>query len=196
MPTKAEWTGREVTRKLESGDPEILDRLRRIVVSVNGEADDDLEQDVFLKVLEAFRRRREVRMPLGFMRKVARDAVIDAWRARARHASAEAGSAPEGALRESPYAEERLDRQQQAIRLRQCILRLGCDLRGPVYLHYIESYPIRKIVGIYGKSPSAVKMALHRGRRELRRMLALPHGTLTKKVAPDATTARVDAATY
>jgi RNA polymerase sigma-70 factor (ECF subfamily) len=187
MSTRADWNAREVTRKLESGHPDVLDRLRRIVASVNGEADADLEQDVFMKVLEAFRRRRDIRAPLGLMRKIARDTVIDAWRARARRPSIDPGPIPEATLQELPFPEERIDRQAELIRLREAILRLGCELRGPVYLHYVENYPIRTIVRIYGKSPSAIKMALHRGRKELRRMLAIHADRVTKKSAPDAT---------
>ena len=42
--------------------------------------------------------------------------------------------------------------------LHSAIFRLGCDIRGPVYLFYVEEYDIATIARLYGKSPSAVKM--------------------------------------
>jgi RNA polymerase sigma factor (sigma-70 family) len=188
MITRAEETARKVTQKIETGNPEVLHRLRRMIVAVNGAVDPDLEQDVFLRVLEAFRQRPRVQSPFGLMRKIVHDTIVDSWRARGKAPSGDPGGLGESTLVETPRIEERLDRERDLRRLEESILNLGCDIRGPVYLYYVEEYPIRTIVRIFGKSPSAVKMALHRGRRQLGKMFRNPARRTTKKVGPSART--------
>lgn len=184
MPNRAAGSVEKVTRQIEDGHPQVLARLRRMVASLNGAADADLEQEVFIRVLEAFRRLEDVRSPYGLMRKIARDAVVDSW--RTRRVGEDIGQLPELCRAETPRPEERLDRERTIEHLKESILELGCDIRGPVYLFYIEGYSIPTLVRILRKSPSAIKMALHRGRRQLGRMLGNSPRTPTKKVRPNA----------
>jgi len=186
MITKAEETVEKVTHKLETGEREIIERLRRMVLAINGRVDPDLEQEVFLRVLEAFRRRQNVRSPHGLMRKIVHDTIVDSWRVRRRDISGDADQLAEKISPASPAHEERMDRERIRRRLEESILELGCDIRGPVYLFYVENYPIRTIVRLFRKSPSAVKMALHRGRRQLKKMLLDSSRTTTKKVGNGA----------
>jgi RNA polymerase sigma factor (sigma-70 family) len=186
MSNRAERSIEKVTRELERGDRQLLEQLRRMVVRMNGTADRDLEQEVFLRVLEAFRRRSEIRYPHALMRKIARDTIVDSWRSRARVPTANPDGTPEWSTQGMVDIEGNMDRERRLDLLRESILDLGCDIRGPVYLFYVEQYPIAAIARLFGKSPSAVKMALHRGRKRLGKMLGNPGSTATKKVGDNA----------
>ena len=160
----------KVTQKFEEGSAEVLAQLGRAVRVIHGVRDPDLEQEAFIRALEAFRRADRVEHPRALIWKIVRDTVADHWRTRLRNDWDDIDTIPERFIAQQTHLEEDLDRATQVELLRDAILRLGCDIRGPVYLFYMESYSIRKIARIYGKSSSAVKMALHRGRRQLERM--------------------------
>jgi len=159
----------KVTQKLEQANPELLMQLQKAVRTIYGESNPDLEQEAFLRTLEAFRRAVRVEHPRALIWKIVRDTVADHWRARLRHQWDNVESVPEQVFAEFPDFEEDLDRQRREVWLEDAILSLGCDIRGPIYLFYMENYTIRTIARIYRKTPSAVKMALHRGRQRLSR---------------------------
>ena len=165
----------KVTQKLEQGSPEILEELGRAIKKIHGTRDPDLEQEVFLRTLKAFRRGIRVEHPRALMWKIAKDTVADHWRVRARDRWDDLDELQQPPALETDI-EGDLDRRRRVERLRNAILRLGCDIRGSVYLFYVENYSVSSIAQIYRKSPSAVKMALHRGRRQLERMFGL-HAT-------------------
>ncbi len=48
----------KVTQKLEQGSPEVLEELGRAIRKIHGTRDPDLEQEVFLRTLKAFRKER------------------------------------------------------------------------------------------------------------------------------------------
>ena len=178
MSTKAEETAEKVTLKLETGDGEVLKLLRQMIATTNGTADQDLEQEVFLNVLEAFRHRSDIRHPRALMRKITRDTVVNAWRSRLKTPSGESDDTLELRASVAPRMEEDIDQQRRVHCLHESIFELGCDIRGPVYLFYVEHYPINDIIRVFGKSRPAVKMALHRGRHQLSRMLRTSGGSL------------------
>ena len=174
MSTKAEETVEEVTQKLKEGDDELLRLIRQMVTRANGRVDQDLEQEVFLRVLEVFRDRTDIRHPRALMYKIVHDRVVDEWRARSRAQSCGPMGPEELPSSSTGDIEEGIDEGRRLGRLREAILELGCDIRGPVYLFYVESYSIRTLGRIFGKSPSAIKMALHRGRHRLDTILSDP----------------------
>ncbi len=160
----------KVTLKLEQGSPDVLNELKRAVQKIHGTRDPDLEQEVFLRTLKAFRRGMRIEHPRALMWKIARDTVIDHWRTKARDRWEDLDGVRQ-LVTEEHDVEGDLDHQRRIEQLRDAVLRLGCDIRGSVYLFYMEGYSVSTIAEIYGKTPSAVKMALLRGRRQLERML-------------------------
>ena len=162
----------KVTQKLEQGSPEVLEELGRAIRKIHGTGDPDLEQEVFLRTLKAFRRVNRVEHPRALIWKIAKDTVADHWRVRARDRWNDLDELQEPPAQETDI-EGDLDRRRRVEQLRNAILKLGCDIRGSVYLFYMEDYSVASIARIYRKSPSAVKMALHRGRRKLERMFGL-----------------------
>ena len=162
----------KVTQKLEQGSPEVLEELHRAIRKIHGTRDPDLEQEVFLRTLKAFRKGNRVEYPRALIWKIAKDTVADHWRLRARDCWEELDEVQQAPATDTDI-EGDLDRRRRVEQLRDAILELGCDIRGSVYLFYMEGYSVSSIAQIYRKSPSAVKMALHRGRRRLERMFGL-----------------------
>jgi RNA polymerase sigma-70 factor (ECF subfamily) len=163
----------KVTQKWELGSADVLKELQLAVLRIHGARDPDLEQEAFLRTLKAFRREDAVRHPRALMWKIVKDTVADHWRVRLRDRWEAFDQSPEEAFGTRLDLDSELDHQRRLEDLRNAVLKLGCDIRGPVYLFYLEGYSIKSIARIYGKSLSAVKMALHRGRGRLERMLGL-----------------------
>ncbi len=161
---------KKVTKEFEEGSNEALGLLGRAVRAIHGKRDPDLEQEAFVRTLEAFRRETSVRHPEALMWKIVKDTVADHWRAHHRNRTDDVECIAENLISEQPRAEEAIDRKRRIGLLHSAIFRLGSDIRGPVYLFYVEGYSIRTISRLYGKTPSAIKMALHRGRRQIERM--------------------------
>ena len=166
----------KVTPEIELGTIEITREGRKAVRTVNGRPDPDLEQEAFLGVLRAFRRPGKIRHPRALIWKITRDTLIDHWRLQQRQRWDSIESVPNRFITGGSTQEAKLERDRTIEMLREAILGLGCDIRGPVYLFYLEGYSIKTIARIYGKSTSAVKMALHRGRR---RVAEIIHATAT-----------------
>lgn len=170
MTNTAATVRRKVTLELEAGDPSILGRLSSAVRSVHGAPDPDLEQEAFIRTLRAFRREPAIEFPEALMWKVVRNTVADHWRQALRNRVEDIDTVAEHHFARQPDVDERIDRERNASRVRDALYALGCDTRGPMYLFYVEGYPIRKIAELYGKSVPAIKMALCRGRRQVTRI--------------------------
>ena len=161
----------KVTQNFNTGKSDALDQLSRVVRSVYGSPHPDLEQEAFLRTFQAFRKQSQVRHPRALMWKVVRDTVADYWRQELRHRGESIEEIPERFAARACTMDLDLDRAQKIELLRHAILCLGCDVRGAVYLYYLEGYSIKTIARIYKKSQSAIKMALLRGRRDVGQMI-------------------------
>jgi RNA polymerase sigma-70 factor (ECF subfamily) len=174
MTSTADDSTEKVTQTFDP-DPgertaDALAEVGRAVRAIHGTRDPDLEQEACLRTLEAFRKCHNIDRPDALMWKVVRDTVIDWWRRRNRERADVLDEIPEPLLAQHLHVEESIDRKRRLQVAHDAIFGLGCAIRGPVYLFYVEGYTIPDIARVYGKSPSAVKMALHRGRRQLARM--------------------------
>src|SRR6185295_548019 len=81
--------------------------------------DDDLTQEVTLKVMEACRKRGTIHHPRAFVMKIVRDAVHDYW--RRRRVVFDISTIDESRLAELPHFEDDLDRRRQTDLLRQAL---------------------------------------------------------------------------
>jgi len=127
--------------------------------------DDDLTQDVTLKVMEACRRQCEIRHPRAFLMKIVRDAVHDYW--RRRRVVFDISTIDESRFAELPNFERDLDRRRQAELLHEALLQMESSKRTTVELFYSDEFSIAEISRIQGKSQSAIKTELMRTRRAL-----------------------------
>jgi RNA polymerase sigma factor (sigma-70 family) len=127
--------------------------------------DEDLEQDASLKAVEAFRRECEVRYPRAFLRKVVGDAVRDYWRRRRVGEGLE--SVEEWRVAVAPCLEEKMDRRRRVELVRRGLRELDAGKRATIEAYYVEDCSVLEIAERQGKSVSAVKMELLRGRKRL-----------------------------
>jgi RNA polymerase sigma-70 factor (ECF subfamily) len=137
--------------------------------------DEDLEQDVAVRALEAFGRIQAIHHPRAFLAKIVRDAVRDHWRRRRRSENIDA--VDPRLMSESPAFEEVIDRTRRTHRLREAVQLLCTRKRDLLELFYKEDLSVSEIASIQGRTASAVKMDLFRARRELARIL---HGMSAK----------------
>jgi RNA polymerase sigma-70 factor, ECF subfamily len=140
--------------------------------------DDDLTQEVTLKVVEACRKQEEIRHPRAFLMKVVRNAVHDYW--RRRRIVFDISTIDESRFAELPNFESELDRRRQTDLLRRALQQMESSKRSTLELFYSSDCSIAEISRIRGKSESAIKTELMRTRRALAEMVR----DLAKKKSP------------
>jgi RNA polymerase sigma-70 factor (ECF subfamily) len=140
--------------------------------------DDDLTQEVTLKVVEACRKQEEIRYPRAFLMKVVRNAVHDYW--RRRRIVFDISTIDESRFAELPNFESELDRRRQTDLLRRALQQMESSKRSTLELFYSSDCSIAEISRIRGKSESAIKTELMRTRRALAEMVR----DLAKKKSP------------
>ena len=145
--------------------------LVRVVTKRTGAPifDEDLEQDIVVKALEAFRRLGRVAHPRALLMKIVDDAVRDHW--RRRRSSVVLSVLDERSISYVPAFELDLDARRQIDLLRAALDRLPHSKRVLLELFYTHDHSIPEIAVITRKSVSAVKMELSRSRRTLARIL-------------------------
>ena len=131
--------------------------------------DEDLEQEASLRVVEALQRESEVRHPRAFLMKIVHDTVSDHW--RRRRPVEDIATVDEARFAQPCDAEHDIDRKRLREALRKGIARLDASKRTTIKLFYSEERSINEIARLQQKSPSAVKMELHRARRALARIV-------------------------
>jgi RNA polymerase sigma-70 factor (ECF subfamily) len=154
--------------------------LIRLVTQRTGSPvhDDDLTQDVTLKVVEACRKQAEIRHPRAFLMKIVRDAVHDYW--RRRRVVFNISTIDESRFAQLPNFEGELDRRRQTDLLRRALLQMESSKRSTLELFYSNDCSIAEISRIRGKSESAIKTELMRTRRALAEIVR----DLAKKKSP------------
>lgn len=131
--------------------------------------DEDLEQDVLLRLFLACRRVGFIQYPQAFAAKVVRDIVHDHWRSRRTLFNLDL--IPENLLSYRPQIDERIDYDRNLELLEHSLDRLSQPKRETIELFYLSEYSVGDIAQLHCCSPSAVKMTLMRTRQELQRIL-------------------------
>lgn len=131
--------------------------------------DEDLEQEIALRALEAFRRIEQVTHPRALLMKIVYDTVRDHW--RRRRSSEDLERVDERLLSHAPTFESDIDRRRQLDLLRRAFDRLPVSKRAILDLFYTHGHSIAEIADLQGRSVSAVKMELSRSRRSLARIV-------------------------
>jgi RNA polymerase sigma-70 factor (ECF subfamily) len=145
------------------------DELRGFLRSrVSNDADaDDLAQDVFLRVVENRRSLRDAERIQSWVYQIARNALIDFYRRRAKHSAQYVDDALEVARDESS------GNQNLAIGrwLLQAVEQLPETVRDAVRMYEVEGLPQSEIARRLGLSLSGAKSRIQRGRDQLEKML-------------------------
>jgi RNA polymerase sigma factor (sigma-70 family) len=127
--------------------------------------EDDLVQESLLRGVKAFRRTAHVEHPSAFFSKIVRDTVRDHW--RRQRVMRPLNSVRQDDLVHVPKIEERLHRSQQIGRIRKALRTLPPVQREMMELFYFEGLSVEELSTSSGKSLSAIKMTLLRGRNQI-----------------------------
>ena len=131
--------------------------------------DEDLEQEVALRALEAFQRLNKVTHPRALLMKIVRDTVRDHW--RRKRSLEELAGIDERFIAHVPAFESNLDQERRVELLRRALTKLPPSKRRLLELFYINDHSIPQIAALQDRSISAVKMELARSRRSLSRII-------------------------
>jgi len=127
--------------------------------------DEDLEQDIAVRALEAFQRLQRITHPRALLRKIVRDAVRDHW--RRRRMSEDLEGIDQRFISLQPEFELDLDCHRRIELLHRALRSLSEPKRVVLEFFYMRDYSIPQIASMQNKSISAVKMDLSRARRSL-----------------------------
>jgi RNA polymerase sigma factor (sigma-70 family) len=131
--------------------------------------DEDLEQEVALHALAAFRRLGHVAHPRGLLRKIVHDTVRDHWRHRQLLENLD--SIDERFISQPADFELALDLRRRLARLDRALCFLPPRKRNLLELFYSHGHSISEIARLRGRSVSAIKMELLRSRQALARIM-------------------------
>src|ERR1700745_2972783 len=102
--------------------------------------DEDLEQDVAVNALEAFRRLRSITHPKALLMKIVHDTVRDHW--RRRRPSEDLNELDERFLSHAPELESEVDRRRRLDLLHHALEQLPASKRAIIELFYIQDLSI------------------------------------------------------
>lgn len=186
---RGEGPGREqeVSALVEAavkGDAESFGRLydiygeriyRHIYYRVGDPTDaEDLTAQVFLNAWRAISRYRSMGRPfIVWLLSIARNLVVDHYRARKEHTSLD-GVVVVAGERDDPQAE--VERTLTGQGLREAILKLKKDQQMVIVLRFIDDLEYPDIAAIMGKSEGAIRVIQHRALIALRSILKKEEG--------------------
>ncbi|MCA9517680.1 MAG: sigma-70 family RNA polymerase sigma factor, partial [Myxococcales bacterium] len=155
---------------------EVAARLRPFVRRrVDSDADaDDVLQDALVRIVGGIAAVRDGERVGAWMLQVARSAIAEHGRARARHPLPRSGDAPaERAAppREAEHGDERDAEARVAGSVALFVTRLPSPYREAVTLTELEGRTQREAAALLGISVSAMKSRVQRGRRRLRELI-------------------------
>lgn len=147
-----------------------IDKIYRFVyLKVNGpEIAEDITSKVFIKGWEAFQGSSEpIKNPGAFLYQIARNMVVDHYRAQGRQKTVSADASPE-------IADPGTNSQDKAILsadinvVKKGILKLKKEHQDVIIWHYLEDMPIANIAELINKPAGTVRVMLHRGLKDLK----------------------------
>ncbi len=145
-------------------------------VSKKEEAE-DLTSDVFLKTWQylAEKTDREVKSFSGLVYQVARNVLVDWYRARANRAETSLEGVPEIAVPEKAFTD--FDTHYDAAKVLKVVRQLKQEYQEIILLRYIEELSVKEISYIVKKSPVGVRVTLHRALNLLKKALSQSNET-------------------
>jgi RNA polymerase sigma-70 factor, ECF subfamily len=136
----------------------------------NAEVADDLTQEVLLRLVAS--EHDPVAQPSPWLFRVARNAIIDHYRARTIRARTISNTAPLADLAEDPFADDPSAAQRElATCLGSLVDQLDEPYRWAVAAVDIEGRSQTSLAHVAGVSVSGMKSRVQRGRRQLRQLL-------------------------
>lgn len=153
-----------------------IDKIYRFVyLKVNSqEIAEDITSKVFLKGFEAYQAKFEIRNSKfeiknvgAFLYQIARNAVVDHYRAQGRAKTVSIDASPEIADSGTNAQDKAILRADMAV-IKKGIQKLKKEHQDIIIWHYLEDMPISDIAKLLDKPAGTVRVMLHRGLKDLK----------------------------
>ncbi|MSU75539.1 MAG: sigma-70 family RNA polymerase sigma factor [Candidatus Magasanikbacteria bacterium] len=143
---------------------------RFVYFKVGGhEEAEDIASEVFLKAWHYIQAKKEVKSFRGLLYSIARNCVIDLYRARALRPEVLMGEEIEAS--DAGNWEKEFQNKDESQAVLTALKKLKQEYKEVITLRYIEELEIHEIAGIIGKSRVGVRVTLHRAIKKLEEML-------------------------
>lgn len=133
---------------------------------------EDICAEVFLRAWRELREQKKVRALQAFLYQVARNLVVDFYRARGVVTESIDEQEVVIADRVDLSLEEKMMLKSDMIAVEDALRRLKDIYREVIILHYLNELSIGEVSRIVGKSRGAVRVLLHRGLKALKTLLS------------------------
>ena len=150
-------------------DQYIAKIYRFVYLKVNSqEVAEDITSKVFLKGWEAFKSQKEtIKNPGAFLYQIARNAVVDHYRAKGRSKEVPVDTSWELSDPGTNAQDAAILNADVAV-VRTAIQKLKKEYQDIIIWHYLEDMTIPEIAELLGKPEGTVRVSLHRGLKELK----------------------------
>lgn len=149
-----------------------VDRVYRFVYFKVGTDDiaKDITSEIFTKLWKQIYLDNEIKNPSGFLFKTARNMLVDHYRSKDKSPTN---------LDNMAYMvkDENQDIEKKAMIdddmriIHSAMAKLNDEHRQAVFMYYIEQEPISEVAKSLGKSPNNTRVIIHRGMKELKKIL-------------------------
>ncbi len=153
-----------------------IDKIYRFVyLKVSSqEMAEDIVSKVFLRGFEAYKAQYQtpntqhpIQNPGAFLYQIARNAVVDHYRDKGRSKVVSVDLGPE-IVDPGTNAQDKAILSADITNIRKAIQKLKKEHQDIIIWHYLEDMPITDIAELLGKPAGTVRVALHRGLKELK----------------------------
>jgi RNA polymerase sigma-70 factor (ECF subfamily) len=171
--------GDSLNEQFSSIYDQYIDKIYRFVyLKVSSqEIAEDITSKVFIKGWEAFKKgleirnsKLEIRNMGAFLYQIAGNAVIDHYREKGRSKLVSVDDSPE-------LADHGTNAQDMAIlsadisNIKKAIQKLKKEYQDVIIWHYLDDMPIDDIAELLGRPAGTVRVMLHRGMRDLKKLI-------------------------
>lgn len=153
-----------------------VERIYRFVYFKVGtqEEAEDITSEVFLKAWNYLREKKDIKSFSGFLYRIARNLIIDFYRARAAQPeilSTDRNENAEGEEAEADkwYAESQVESEMPGIVV--ALKKLKQEYQEVLTLKYVDGLSINEIAEITGKGAISVRVTQHRALKKLKQIL-------------------------
>jgi len=150
---------------------EYVEKIYRFVyLKVNSqETAEDITSRVFLKGWETHKDNGGIAKPRAFLYQVARNMVIDHYRAKDKAQSVSLDAIPHIQDRTNIYEKAALNADIEAVKT--ALNQVKQEYQDIIIWHYLDDMPVAEIAEIIGKPAGTVRVMLHRGLKSLKDVL-------------------------
>lgn len=168
---------KRIIRKIQNGDAEAFARIydgyidkvyKFIYYKVNTiESAEDLTSQVFTKILEYILEGKQIDSIQALIYRAARNQVVDYYRRSRREVPIELAESKTA----TSFEEDIKDKEGLAV-IEAALRKLKGEAKEAMILRYIDECSVKEVAKILGKSEGAVRVMIHRAKKDLRDKLS------------------------